>query len=300
MTDTDRGIDPRYDPRFQRGYDGSGDGDASALAGSAGVAGSGVEAGRVRAGDAEPAAVRETAAEWIAELPGPDPSSDVDREPAAAPKQATESAKAAVPDPNPVPTTEAGRRAAHARVRNWLLAGWAVTGGAMLLGAWLGWRVNSDFSYYSGVVDQASENLRVLGWTLAPALLVIGAVGAVVVTGVAASLHDAVPSPVAVEAPGFRRAPAWWALPVIAVAAVVLIAWAVARAAEGNAAGSSLSFAVDGNVTDDQQAKMDTMALGQVAQMLIGPFASAAVAALVAIAVIEAGRAGRTARAAHR
>ncbi|MFB9643629.1 hypothetical protein [Agromyces lapidis] len=178
-------------------------------------------------------------------------------------------------------------------MRSLLLAGWAVTGGAMLLGLWLAWSVNSEFSYYSGIVDQSAENLRVLGWALAPALLMGGAVGAVVVTGVAANLHDGTRSADAAGAPRFRRGPAWWALAAIVAAAVVLIAWAVALSAEGNAAGSGLQFTPEGNVSDDQQAKLNTMALGQVAQMLIGPLASAAVAALVALVVIEVGRAAR-------
>ncbi|MFE6964663.1 hypothetical protein ACFVAJ_06105 [Agromyces sp. NPDC057679] len=309
MTDTERGMDPRYDPRFQRGYDASRDGEATAPAGAPTAVGARGDAERGAAGrdaagpdaggEPEPPssldAARDRPAYITAPPPehpaDPDPSTHSDPDPAADPRRAQ--GPMAGPRRPGERDPESDRRAAVARVHSWLIAGWAVTGGALLLGTWLAWSVNSDFSYYGGVVDQASENLRVLGWALAPSLLLTGAIGAVVVTGVAANLHDDARPAGSEEGPRFRRAPAWWALLAIVVAAVVLIAWAVALAAEGNRVGSSLQFSPDGNVSDDQQALLDTMALGQVAQMLIPALASAAIAALVAVAVIEVWRAAR-------
>lgn len=289
MTDTDRGMDPRYDARFQRGYDAARDRDAPPPIGDAGP----TELPEMEEERARPTGVAAPLASHEREhVPSADPAPDSDPEPSAGPEDALAPAAAA---PRPVERDRHPDPRAAARVRGRLVAGWAVTGGALLLGVWLTWSVNSDFSYYGGVVDQASENLRVLGWALAPALLLTGAVGAVVVTAVAAHLHDDGRSAPSDGPSRFRRAPAWWALLAIAVGAVVLIAWAVAIAAEGNRVGSTLQFSPDGNVSDDQQALLDTMALGQVAQVLIAPIASAAIAALVAVSVIEAMRAARPA-----
>ncbi|MFF2277583.1 hypothetical protein [Agromyces sp. NPDC058126] len=304
MTDTGRGMDPRYDPRFQRGYDASRDGEATASTGAPSAVGARGDAGHGAAGrdaggpdaagEPEPSldAGRDRPAYITPPPPAdPDPSTHPDPDPAVDPRRA-QGPMAGTRRPGER-DLESDRRAAAARVHSWLIAGWAVTGGALLLGTWLSWSVNSDFSYYSGIVDQASENLRVLGWALAPSLLLTGAIGAVVVTGVAANLHDDARPAGSEEGPPFRRAPAWWALLAIVVAAVVLIAWGVALAVEGNRVGSSLQFNPDGNVSDDQQTLLDTMALGQVAQMLIPAMASAAIAALVAITVIEVWRAAR-------
>ncbi|MFF2494018.1 hypothetical protein [Agromyces sp. NPDC058064] len=297
MTDGEPGMDPRYDPRFQRGYDASRDGDATlpAVAPSAAASGAGAEL--------RPDVEREAPA--VQTAPGR-PRSDahdpvVEAEPRAPrelrvePEHPTRPSDRADAGPDPEPGPD--RSEAAALVRSWLIAGWAVTAGATAIGAWLLWSVNSDYSYYSGIADPSSEGLRILGWTLAPALVLAGMVGAVVVTAVAADRHDEPPPADADAGPTrFRRPVAWWALPAIAVVAVVSIAWAVGLAVEGNAAGSGITFTPSGNATEGQEARLNTMALGQVAQMLIGPIASAAVAALVAVAVLEVRRAGRPGR----
>lgn len=285
MTDTDRGMDPRYDPRFQRGYDASREAEAPSPAPAPPAAGPAdpprpmIEPDSTDSTDANQRAEADAASE-------PDPRAEPVRgpEPRSRPAQ------------DPVPSPRGARPVPAGRARSWLIAGWAVTGGAMLLGVSLSWSVNSDFSYYGGVLDPSAESLRIIGWALAPALLVAGAIGAVVVTGVAANLGDDARTAAEEGRLGFRRPPAWWALPAIAVASIVLIALAVALAAEGSRVGSTLQFGPGGNVADDQQALLDTIALGQLAQTLIGPMASAAVAALVAVVVIEVGRAVRVGR----
>lgn len=297
MTDGEPGMDPRYDPRFQRGYDASRDGDATlpTAAPSAAASGAGAELrpdvelespdvhaapGHRRSGARDPAAEAKAA-------------SQASREPRVEPAPPSHPAERDDAHPAPDLAPEPDRSEAAALVRSWLIAGWALTVGATAVGAWLLWLVNTDYSYYSGIADPSTEGLRILGWTLAPALVLAGTVGAVVVTAVAASRHDGPRPAEAGEPSGFRRPPAWWALPVIAVVAVAFVAWAVALAVEGNAAGAGITFTPGGNATEGQEARLNTMALGQVAQMLIGPAASAAVAALVAVAVIEAGRAAR-------
>lgn len=302
MTDGEPGMDPRYDPRFQRGYDASRDADAAVPAVRPAAAGAGagaaidadvrhaVESGPPDAG----AGSGERAAAALA--PARDSRPEPAREPPVDPPPPRERSEPTDADPASAREPEPARGAAAALVRNWLIAGWAVTVGATVLGAWLLWLVNTDYSYYNGIADPSTENLRVLGWTLAPALVLAGLVGAVIVTAVTANGHDAPRAAETGETARFRRPPAWWALPAIAVVAVASIAWAVALAVEGNAAGAGITFTPGGNTTEGQEARLNAMALGQVAQMLIGPVASAAVAALVAVAVIEARRAMRSAR----
>lgn len=301
MTDTERGIDPRFDPRFQRGYDPSQHADATA--GPAATAGVDAEVGPRSGARAAPVPheVPESREPAPVRVPPPPSRGPVAREPEA--RAAAEAAAGGVepsgPD-DPVPVAEpAGDDDGHATAPNaraWLIAGWAATGGAIALGIWMLWSLNGDYAYfYGGVVDADGERLRILGWSLAPSLVLSGAIGAVIVTGLAAGI--------AVEAePGtdgggrFRRPAAWWVLPVIAVVGVALIAWAVALAVAGNAASSSMSFSPGAELSDGQREAFEAMVLGQVAQMLIGPTAAAVVGAVVAVVVLEVRRAVRESR----
>lgn len=292
MTDGEPGMDPRYDPRFQRGYDASRDGDAPlpAVAPSAAAPGAGAElrpdAEREMRAVHAPDRLRSDAHDPVAEAePQAPPQPRVEPAHPTQPSDREDAGAGHEPGPD--------RSDAAALARSWLIVGWAVTAAATAIGAWLLWSVNSDYSYYSGIADPSAEGLRILGWTLAPALVLTGMVGAVVVTAVAADRHDE-PRPPDAGPTRFRRPLTWWALPAVAVVAVASIAWAVGLAVEGNAAGSGITFTPSGNATEGQEARLNTMALGQVAQMLIGPIASAAVAALVAVAVLEVRRAVRS------
>lgn len=307
MTDTEQGIDPRFDPRFQRGYDPSQHADATAgpaaTAVPAATAGVDAEVGPRSGARAAPVPreVPESREPMPVRVPPPS-RGPVEREPKA--RVAAEAAAGAV-EPSglddPVPEAEpAGDdddgHATAPNARAWLIAGWAATGGAIALGIWMLWSLNGDYAYfYGGVVDADGERLRILGWSLAPSLVLSGAIGAVIVTGLAAG--------VAVEAESgtggggrFRRPAAWWALPVIAVVGVALIAWAVALAVAGNAASSSMPFSPGAELSDGQREAFEAMVLGQVAQMLIGPTAAAVVGSVVAVVVLEVRRAVRESR----
>ena len=303
MTDSRERIDPRYDPRYQRGYVG-GEVDAPPHA----------ESPTPTSPVVAPVPVTREPRERVESNPEPqlepeaardlEPVSPAAHEPDAVPGGVPVRVAAATPepalapgaDPDPDSDPEVDRleaSAAAARLRGWLIAGWAGTLGAVALGAWMSWTANSDPGWYGGRPDPATEILRTLGWSLSPALLMAGALGAVVVTGLAALLQDAArrraPERPA-EAEGFRRPPAWWALLAVASVGLVLIAWSVSLTTEGNAASSQLAFNGDGTVSDQQQATLTTIALGQFAQTTIGPLAFAVLAAFVAIVVVEVHR----------
>ncbi|MFF2273598.1 hypothetical protein ACFVTX_15080 [Agromyces sp. NPDC058136] len=304
MTDTEQGIDPRYDPRFQRGYDPSQHADATGWTGAAVSPGSAVaeRGARAAAVPRETPELREPPPARIPPPPGREPAD-------AAPDAGAPAGDGAADpvamlglqypsdEPGPIGAADGADDAVTApTARAWLIAGWAATGGAIALGIWMLWSLNGDYAYYyGGVVDPDGERLRILGWALAPSLVLAGAVGAVIVTGLAAGI--------AVEAgPGtkgdarFRRPPAWWVLPAIAVVGVALIAWAVALAVAGNAASSNMSFSPGAELSDGQREMFEAMVLGQVAQTLIGPAASAVVGAVVAVVVLEVRRAVRQSR----
>ena len=312
MTDSRERIDPRYDPRFQRGYVG-GEADAPPHADSPTPSSpvvapvpvtreprERVESRPIRS-QPEPVPAGEPAREPAREsAPDPVPARDAAAQGVLVPV-AAEVAPTLAPDPDPDPDSGPGPQAdpldafdAAALVRGWLIAGWAVTVGAVALGAWMSWTVNSDSGLYFGRIDPSAEILRTLGWSLSPALLMAGVFGAVVVTGLAALLQDAArrrDSEPRADAGGFRRTPAWWALVAIAAGGLVLIAWSVNLTTEGNAASSQFIYSDDGGtVSDAQQATFTKMALGQFAQTMIGPLAFAVIAAFVAVVVVEVQR----------
>ena len=207
----------------------------------------------------------------------------------AAPEPVPVPAAAAAIVPDLEPDLEVGRleaSAAESRVRSWLIAGWAVTVGAVALGAWMSWTVNSDSGLYSGRIDPSTEILRTLGWSLSPALLMAGAFGAVVVTGLAALLEDwrvgASPNRRTLPADSVARRRGGVCSRFVA-GGLALIVWSVGLTTEGNAASMQLVWSGDGTLSDGQQAKFTSVALGQFAQTTIGPLAFAVIAAFVAI-----------------
>lgn len=268
-------LDPRFDPRYQRGYSGRDATDASPVA----------------------------PAEEIPDPPGPTPTPA----PAAEPVVAVQPAAAgAASEPDAVPELVATREDSDVfapeaepsgpSVRTWLIAGWAVTVAAFAVGVLLSWVVNSDIGYYTGSFSNEDQWLRELGWTLAPSLLTAGAIGVVVVTAVAALVPargDDADSAGAGAGGRSGRGAAWWALIGIAAVAVVGAVWAIGRVFEGSNANGNLVLDGNGNPADvaDQAEVFARIALGQFAQALVGPLALAAIAAFVALVAVEVRRA---------
>ncbi|MFK4730370.1 hypothetical protein ROT00_11840 [Agromyces mediolanus] len=144
-------LDPRFDPRFQRGY----------------VPGSGEEDPRADAspalGTAERAAVAPRIPESAAADPVP-PAPGVESDAHAQPRAEAASAG----DPG---AAEGGR------MRRWLWAAFAVCGIALVAGVAAAWvSVYRDESYFAGPVPPGAwEELR---WLVAPGLIEAGVLGA--------------------------------------------------------------------------------------------------------------------------
>ncbi|MFB9307750.1 hypothetical protein BJY17_002779 [Agromyces hippuratus] len=285
------GIDPRFDPRYQRGYAG----------------------GEEITTDAAPTmpAARLRAPDPPAPAPAPAPigASDVGRPPSGGGGSAPGAPVAAVvSDPRAERVVERARNEVDHEGQDdafvvevvspgrsaigWLIAGWAVTIAAFAAGAYLSWMVNSEIGYYTGAISSEDQWLRELGWTLSPSLIMAGATGVVVVTALAAFLHLRGPFDADDAAQGrFGRGTAWWALVSIAALGVVGVVWAVGRASEASRANSGLVFNGNGEPTGEQADVFAQIALGQFAQTLVGPLALAAIAAFVGLVAVEVRRA---------
>ncbi|MBM7832111.1 hypothetical protein JOE59_002816 [Agromyces cerinus] len=282
------GIDPRFDPRYQRGYAGGEEITTDAAAA--------VPAARLRVPDPPaPAPIATSDAGRPSSgggRPAPaTPVSAVDSGPRA--ERVVERARNEVDheeqarDAFVVEAVSSGRSAI-----GWLIAGWTVTLAAFAAGAYLSWMVNSDIGYYTGTVSSGDQWLRDLGWTLSPSLIMAGATGVVVVTALAAFLHLRGAVEASDDAEGrLGRGTAWWALVSIGALGVVGVAWAVGRASEASFANAGLVFDGNGNPTGEQADVFAQIALGQFAQTLVGPLALAAIAAFVALVAVEVRRA---------
>jgi len=282
-------MDPRFDPRFQRGYSGDGAIPTDAAATPLPQAATPLPAAP-RVPDpptAAPDAIAPT--QRIAAMPSR-PAADV--VPGAGELVAPLGDHGAVLEDDATtgePTT-----------RTWLIAGWVVTAAAFGLGLWWSWSVHSDIGLYTGGMTSGDQVFRELGWALSPALLTGGAIGAVVVTGAAVMLQpsrepksseQAEAAAAGGHARRRRRSAAWWAMLAILAASVLMSVWLANRMIEGAAVSSGLVLDANGDAVIDQSAQLTAMAFGQFAQSVLGPMATAAIVAFVALVVIEARRA---------
>jgi len=182
MTETrpPQGIDPRFDPRFQRGYQPSPDEAASTD-------------GPVETDAAPPAAEREPAAPRVAVPPQP-------AAPAARPdlewsRRPSERGTAAEPEPGlepgldeddafPAEFTEDDDEPSPADP--WFLAAWGVAVIAIVVGLAFWWAGLMAENPFSGV-GQSDRWLQYVGWIVAPSLIqggLIGLVAMLVWTGI--------------------------------------------------------------------------------------------------------------------
>jgi len=306
MTEAREGIDPRFDARFQRGYDGHA-ADAAVPARSTGD-----EPGPSDpplAGERRPAAARELPLVHVpGELP-PDSAREDDLdlfaglELDAEPEAVLDGDRAdgsdgdddgdddgtvdAVPVPGAAPP-----QGATARTWAWLGAGWAFGAVVAVSGLWIVWTAAASFtqSYAVPTEDPAVvQMIQTLSWTLAPSLLMAGGVGIVLVTAVAASLTD-LPAP---RGRAFARPAAWWGLLVLAGVGLLAVPAAVSMISDGMTAGMDYMGSSGPGSTPEEMSRMDAMARGQIAQSTIGALALTVTAAIVSIASLEARRSVR-------
>lgn len=275
-----RGVDPRFDPRFQRGY--------SDAAADAPMAPPSSHPPRVRRAAPTPPPADDAAARLLEAMQRTMPARQV--RPSATevepddPEDARETdlVEVEVLAQEPELEPEPGDR--HARP--WSIAGWVLSAALLVIGAWWIWAANSDPAYYtgSGITDMA---FRQLGWNFAPVFMQSGAIGLVLVTSFAAArqldrsraVRRATGPDPAVADHGFWRTPGVVALIVIVAASGVVVIWLVGQFIDGSMFGY-------GPAPSDEE--VTRMALAQVASAAIGPLAFAAFGAVFGIILLGA------------
>ena len=106
--------------------------------------------------------------------------------------------------------------------RAWLIAGWLFSGAILAGGLWWAWSAAIDPRYYTGL--GGADAFMYLQWSVPPAMVMIGVLGAVVVTTLA-GLHQlaaSVDRAADHRASAFPRVPAAYALVAIAIVGVIL------------------------------------------------------------------------------
>ncbi|MFC9559768.1 hypothetical protein [Agromyces sp. NPDC056965] len=208
--DATSGLDPRFDPRYQRGYDGHG---------VSGVA-------------ADAAAPPPRSVEASKSTPSPAPG--VDRVPqlpipAAAEPRAAEEVDGAVEQlVREFGPGESEPDGPAGTLRPWLIAAWALLGSFVVVGVSLIWTVNNDVNLYTGLSQ--NNALRDLSWMAAPALVRVGLLGAVALLA-ALTVRRIRSAPL--RSDSVSRYPAFLGLIGMIAAAILLVAYYVTLTADG-------------------------------------------------------------------
>lgn len=286
------GIDPRFDPRYQRGYAGHGSdtGEPDAAAPPVPEA-------------SKPARVPEPPASVLAQVSAAtDPAADSPatvETPRSVPGLADADADpgpGAIARDEPVFELDAnggGEPESH-DVRWWFAAAWAVLGISVVIGIAVTWAVNSDPATYTGI--DSNDLLRQMSWVVAPNLVrfgLIGTVGLTVWIGVrqvraqrarvaidAGDAGDAAelspqPSPHRLL-PRVRAVPALFGL--IGAGVVVFIWWA----------GVSSDRDVFNYGVTPREEQLSAMAVVQTAGSVVGPATETALWSVFGIIVLGA------------
>jgi hypothetical protein len=190
MTETDaRRLDPRYDPRFQRGYVGDQRSDAAADPPTT--------AALVHAAP-EPTPPAPGATKPVPESaqPTPEATQSAPQTPEAT-QSAPDSSEASDPladlehdDSNASGSDGIGAAAPDDSRRPdvWFLGAWVVALAALVIGALLFWGGIMAQDYF-GPSDQSDRMLQLAGWTVGPALMQVGLLGVVGLLGWAGVRH---------------------------------------------------------------------------------------------------------------
>ena len=285
---TATGIDPRYDPQFQRGYvrpDVPTEGRVTrpALSRPSAPAApppldNAVEF--MQSAFIQSAVDRAAAADRVAFNrigSAGEPPRELDDEPAA-----PRDAPATPPDAQTAPADDPD----DVHLRLWFIAGWVLTGAMFAVGASWVWAVYSDPRYYTGSapVDMVFQQLM---WTLAPGIMQVGAVGLVLVTTLAgarqldlAARRDRDPHEGPTTSVGeIWRVPAVVALIVISIAAGVVLIWLISQMAGGSNMGYS------GTPSEEQ---IYQMALSGFTSSAAGPLALAGLGSVLGVVLLGA------------
>ncbi|KRC61832.1 hypothetical protein ASE14_13600 [Agromyces sp. Root81] len=271
MSDGATGLDPRFDPRFQRGYPGQG-------------------ASETDASSARPAPVpASTPATESRRVPDPPmpiavtPPVVDDRTPAGT--DATDGVDELIRAFQPL--DPAGEPEAEETLRPWVIAAWFTLAAFVVIGASLIWTVNNDASFYTGT--GRGNPLRDLGWTVGPALVRVGTLGVVVLlTGLGVRRLLAVHGS-SQPRPALVRSLEFIGLFAVIAAAIALVVWNTAVVGVER---------MNGWVGAPDAETIELMALQQVTNILSGAAVEAALWAalgLLALGGISAVRA-RSAR----
>jgi hypothetical protein len=173
-----RSIDPRFDPRFQRGYVPDASAPPAAESDAVRPAPTAPTAPAVPTAPS-PAPAAAAPAPAIADAPLPatpepirsEPIAEVVRErPSATPETDPEPVFAALTDPD---DDSSG-------IAPWFIAGWGVSVVAVILGISLWWASITSRSYYGGPSNESDRWLQAFGWMVAPTLIEVGILSVVV------------------------------------------------------------------------------------------------------------------------
>ena len=239
----------------------------------------------------------------------PDPSTDPGQraaEPADADAAEAAGAADAAEAAGAATTGEAGAADAAADVgpadprsallaRAWLIGGWLFSGAILAGGIWWAWTAAIDPRYYTGFGAADSDAFMYLQWSVPPSMVMIGALGAVVVTTFAGMHQLAASADRAADRPAsaFPRIPAAYALVGIAIAGLIATLWLGGLIAGGQE--------VMWTETGPREDQLTTLALSRVGEVSVGPIAGAAFAAVIGLVLlgVQSARPMRPARGAR-
>ncbi|MEF3402725.1 hypothetical protein [Agromyces sp. CCNWLW203] len=286
--DATSGIDPRFDPRYQRGYDGS----------DAAVAPHPSEQRRSEpAAGSLPPTLQSGEARPPAEV-GPPVIANTNPAPESSTASSSPSARAstgpghdgpvfetdAVGEPEPEPAQESRL------VRRWFAAAWAMLGVCVVAGLAVTWAVNSDPNTYTGI--NPNDLLRQLSWVVAPNLVRVGLVGIVGLTvwigvrqvlaaqGTRDSIEAQSAAVPATPSDDGRVLPRGFAVTVlfalIGAGAVVVVWWA----------SVSTDRSIYNYSAEPSDEQMNAIAVAQTAGALVGPAIEMALWAVFGIIVL--------------
>ncbi|MFB6612426.1 hypothetical protein ACFCVO_19050 [Agromyces sp. NPDC056379] len=178
--DATSGLDPRFDPRYQRGYDGSDAAEQSLPSDQhRSEPPTGPVAHPLDAGDRSAADPRPPVTEGTTSRPAAASTSPSAREDAGA---VGIGVGADSDHDEPEFETQAGAEPEpeSRRVGRWFAAAWAMLGISLVVGLAVTWAVNSDPNTYTGI--NSNDLLRQMSWMIAPNLVRFGLIGTVGLT----------------------------------------------------------------------------------------------------------------------
>ncbi|AWB94453.1 hypothetical protein DCE93_01175 [Agromyces badenianii] len=254
------GIDPRFDPRFQRGYSGHGVSET--------------DAAPARSVASPPTPAQVPALHRVPDPPMPAPvTQETAEEVEGSVEQLVRVFEPVEPEPEPDP--------AAGVLRPWLIVAWSLLGAFVVIGLSMIWTVSSDPSNYTGM--GSNTVLREITWMSAPALVRVGFLGAVALLS-ALALRRVWSVRESAQVRPLSGGRAFLGLVGVIAAAIVLVAWYVSITGDGRNGGWS-------GAPDDEEVRL--MALQSTAHTLSSAAVEAALWAVLGLLVLAAISAAR-------